>query len=57
MAPAPKPAVTRLGLLAYVLAAAVAIVDQLSKAWVLDGLHLADRPAGPEYAKSTTWNE
>ncbi len=35
-----KPAVTRLGLYAYILAAAVLIVDQLSKAWVLNGLHL-----------------
>ena len=43
MAPAPKPAVTRLGRLAYVLAAAVVILDQLSKAWVLNGLHLAQR--------------
>lgn len=43
MADAPKPAVTRLGWLAYVLAAAVVILDQLSKAWVLNGLHLAQR--------------
>jgi signal peptidase II len=35
-----KPAVTRLGLYAYVLAAAVVVIDQLSKFWVLNGLHL-----------------
>ena len=34
---------TPLGLYAYVLAAAVVIVDQLSKWWVLNGLHLDDR--------------
>jgi signal peptidase II len=38
-----KPAVTRLGLFAYVLAAAVVLVDQLSKLWVLNGLHLDER--------------
>ena len=43
MADASKPAVTRLGLLAYILAAVVAVADQLSKAWVLNGLHLAER--------------
>ncbi len=40
MSPAKQPAVTRLGLYAYILAAAVVIVDQLSKLWVLNGLHL-----------------
>ena len=35
-----KPAVTRLGLYAYILAAAVVVIDQLSKFWVLNGLHL-----------------
>ena len=43
MTEASKPAVTRLGLCAYVLAAVVVIADQLSKAWVLNGLHLAER--------------
>jgi signal peptidase II len=38
-----KSAFTRLGLYAYVLAAAVVIIDQLSKAWVLNGLHLDER--------------
>ena len=40
MAQADKPAVTRLGLFAYALAAAVVILDQLSKWWILNGLHL-----------------
>jgi signal peptidase II len=35
-----RPAVTRLGLYAYILAAAVVVIDQLSKLWVLNGLHL-----------------
>ena len=35
-----KPAVTPLGIYAYVLAAAVVILDQLSKWWVLDVVHL-----------------
>lgn len=43
MAEPRKPAITRLGLYAYVLAAAVTLLDQLSKAWVLGGLHLAER--------------
>jgi signal peptidase II len=34
------PKVTRLGVYAYVLAAAVVILDQLSKWWVLNGMHL-----------------
>jgi signal peptidase II len=34
---------TPLGLYAYVLAAAVVIIDQLSKWWVLNGLHLPER--------------
>jgi signal peptidase II len=41
--PAKQPAVSRLGLYAYILAAAVLIVDQLSKLWVLNGLHLDER--------------
>ena len=35
--------VTRLGLYAYVLAGVVLVLDQASKLWVLNGLHLADR--------------
>jgi signal peptidase II len=39
--PPPKPpAVTRLGVYAYAIAAAVVILDQLTKLWVLNGLHL-----------------
>jgi signal peptidase II len=38
--PPAKPAVTRMGLYAYILAAAVVVIDQLSKFWVLNGLHL-----------------
>jgi len=43
MSQAKPVAVTRLGLYAYALAAAVVILDQLSKFWVLNGLHLAQR--------------
>jgi len=32
-----------LGLYAYVLAAAVVIIDQLSKWWIINGLHLPER--------------
>ena len=39
----PNKLATPLGLYAYVLAAAVVVVDQLSKWWVLNGLHLAER--------------
>ena len=38
-----KTFATPLGLYAFVLAAVVVIVDQLSKWWVLNGLHLAER--------------
>jgi signal peptidase II len=40
---AARPDVTRLGLFAYGLALAVVVLDQLSKAWVMTGLHLAER--------------
>ena len=36
-------AVSPLGLYAYVLAAVIVVVDQISKFWVVDGLHLADK--------------
>lgn len=48
-----------LGIYAYVLAAAVAIVDQLSKWWVLDGLHLPERgqiPVLPVFRLSMVMN-
>ena len=38
-----KPFATPLGVFAYVLAAAAVILDQLSKWWMLDGLHLPER--------------
>lgn len=41
--PAITPAITRWGLFAYILAAAVVVLDQLSKWWVLNGLHLDER--------------
>ena len=40
MAESNKPLVTPFGVYAYVLAASVVILDQLSKWWVLNGLHL-----------------
>jgi signal peptidase II len=39
----PSKPFSPLGLYAYVLAAAVVVVDQLSKWWVVDGLHLHER--------------
>jgi signal peptidase II len=57
---ASKRAISPLGLYAYVLAAAVAIVDQLSKAWVLDGLHLDERGRipvlPPVFDLTMVWN-
>jgi len=40
---APARGVSRLGLYAYILAAVVLVLDQISKFWVVDALHLADR--------------
>jgi signal peptidase II len=40
---APARGVSRFGLYAYVLAAVVLVLDQISKFWVVDILHLADR--------------
>ncbi len=54
-----KPAVTSWGLYAYVLAAAVTILDQLSKWWVLNGLHLDERgqiPVLPFFRLSMVMN-
>jgi len=42
-----KPVVTRLGIAAYVLAAGVAVLDQLSKWWIIDGLHLDQKGQVP----------
>ena len=41
--PIPPRAVSRLGLYAYILAAGVLVLDQISKFWVVDVLHLADK--------------
>jgi signal peptidase II len=48
-----------LGLYAFVLAAAVTILDQLSKWWILDGLHLPERgqiPVLPIFRLSMVMN-
>jgi signal peptidase II len=39
----PPRGVSRLGVYAYILAAVVLVLDQISKVWVIDGLHLADK--------------
>ncbi len=55
----PKKFATPLGLFAYVLAAAVVVVDQLSKWWVLNGLHLEERgqiPVLPVFRLTMVWN-
>lgn len=53
------PAITRHGRIAYLLAAAVIVVDQLTKYWVLHSLHLQDRGSievlGPLHF-SMVWN-
>jgi signal peptidase II len=56
---AKPPAVTRLGLSAYALAAVVVALDQLSKAWVLGPLDLPDRgviQVLPFFRLSMVWN-
>ena len=55
----PNKFATPLGLYAYVLTAAVVIVDQLSKWWVLNGLHLEARgqiPVLPVFRLTMVWN-
>ena len=50
---------TRFALLAYAVAVVVLILDQLSKAWILHGLHLADVgtiPLLPFFRLSLVWN-
>jgi signal peptidase II len=58
--PAAKPpAVTRLGWAAYAIAAAVVVLDQASKAWVLGPFGLADRgpvEVLPIFRLSMVWN-
>ena len=55
----PRAGVSRQGWIAYALAVAVIALDQLSKAWVLGGLHLAERgsvPLLPILSLTLTWN-
>ena len=58
--PSASPSVSRQGWLAYALAAAVVLLDQASKAWVLGGLRLAERgvtPVLPPWLRfSLVWN-
>ena len=54
-----RPIVTRLGWVAYALAALIVAADQVSKAWVLGGLHLIEgEPIRllPILRMSLTWN-
>ncbi len=51
--------VTRYGLVTYTLAAVILVLDQVSKAWVLYGLRLADLgtlPLLPFFRLSLVWN-
>ena len=53
------PPVTRWGLAAYGTAVLTLILDQLSKVWVLDGLHLQQRftiPILPVFSLTMVWN-
>ena len=57
--PQPQPAVTRWGLAAYAVAAAVVVLDQLSKWWVLDVIHLPDHSPIrilPVFQLTMVWN-
>ena len=52
--------ITPLGWAAYALAAVVAALDQASKYWVLNVLHLADRPSLhvlPFFQLTMVWNQ
>ena len=56
--PAARP-LTRYALLTYALAVVILIIDQVSKAWILYGLHLADLgmvPILPVFRLSLVWN-
>ena len=58
-APRPLAGVTRWGATAYAVAALVVVLDQLSKYWVLDVLHLADRSPIrllPIFQLTLVWN-
>lgn len=53
-------AFSRLGLIAYALAGVTIIVDQISKAWVLEGLRLPARGTVPVFGPlqmTMMWNE
>ena len=55
---ATPPQVTRLGLMAYAVAALVVVLDQVSKYWVLDIIHLrAAIPVLPFFQLNMIWNE
>jgi signal peptidase II len=61
LASAPAPSgVTRLGLGAYALAAAAIVIDQITKVWVVDGLHLSQQgmtiPVLPFASLTMVWN-
>lgn len=50
---------TRLGVLAYVLALGILALDQLSKLWVLQGIHLPEVgtiPVLPIFSLTMVWN-
>ncbi|RAK57615.1 signal peptidase II [Phenylobacterium deserti] len=52
--------VTRHGVLAFVLAAVVLILDQVSKFWILEVIHLPERPSLPVAGPlqfSFVWNQ
>ena len=54
-----RPAITRLGLAAFLIAAVVVVLDQLSKYWILHGLDLPDRPpiqVLPIFQLTMVWN-
>jgi signal peptidase II len=55
----PHRAMSRLALCAYALGALTLALDQMSKTWVLQGLHLAERgsvPLLPVLSLTLTWN-
>ena len=55
----PKPAVTRFGWMAYGLAAAVIVIDQVSKYWIVEVFRLPIRspvPITPFFSLSMVWN-
>ncbi|HEY5412189.1 MAG TPA: signal peptidase II [Caulobacteraceae bacterium] len=57
--PQDLPAVTRWGLVAYAVAAAVVVLDQISKWWILDVIHLPDHSPIrilPVFQLTMVWN-